>query len=141
MPLTRKIRTPHQRTYVTLTRALQALCTLLKCFPHTVHLATCITLSILLYFKEIKQLLCMCYCSWHHSRVASNSFVHSSKVFNTWSIWPLVHFQWQYISERSAKFVFMCFCFLHHSPLASNNSLHSSKVFHTWSTYMSSFVI
>ena len=43
----------HQRTYVTLTRALQALCTLLTSFPHTVHLATFITLSVLLYFREI----------------------------------------------------------------------------------------
>ena len=58
MPLTRKSGTPHQRTYVTLTRALQALCTLLKFFPHTVHLATCIELSILLYFREIS-------CSTH----------------------------------------------------------------------------
>ena len=58
MPLTRKSGTPHQRTYVTLTRALQALCTLLKFFPHTVHLATCIELSILLFFREIS-------CSTH----------------------------------------------------------------------------
>ena len=114
MPLTRKIRTPHQRTYVTLTRALQALCTLLKCFPHTVHLSTCIALSILQLCREMCQALLIvfsiyCVVVSFTTHTCSQTDMYTPKMFSTHGPLGHLHFTFDFtIFQRDINTCFAC---------------------------------